>query len=235
MWIAKTRRGQPRRIVFFISKLWHNSDVPVFLERFMLPLFVAIIVIVAVTNPMGFDRTQRVTGAIAIVFMAYFVGYTVHRYNESKKAPIQQPVQIESINPKPTPEVRPLAQPLPTPPRHLAQASPKPTSNTAEVIPFSVRHLDSGNAEFPYEMRITLQPKVSIQPIHVILKCKEEFGLVKYGFTFPGGMMGVLDGINPRPKEYEFMIGSPALTPENPLIIRVLSATHNEVIEVERH
>ncbi len=189
----------------------------------MLPVFVAIVIILAGTNPMGFDKTQRITGAIAVVFLAYFVAHTVHRYNETRKAPIPEVGQKEPDTPKPIPPINPPVQ-----------TSPKQLKHTAQVIPFSVRHLDSGDAQFPDEMRVTLQPKANIQPIHVILKCKEEFGRVDYSFTFPGGMIGVLDGINPRPKEYEFMIGAPALTPENPLILRVLSATRNDVIEVER-
>jgi hypothetical protein len=40
---------------------------------------------------MGFDKTQRITGAIAIIFLAYFVAHTIHRYNESKKTPSPVP------------------------------------------------------------------------------------------------------------------------------------------------
>jgi hypothetical protein len=81
----------PTRFVEFRLYLWHNSAVPVFLERFILPVFAAIVIILAVTNPMEFDKTQRITGAIAIIFLAYFVAHTVHRFNESKKAPISSP------------------------------------------------------------------------------------------------------------------------------------------------
>jgi hypothetical protein len=55
--------------------------VPVFLEKFLLPLAVALVALIAGTNPMKFDWTQRVTGGLAIVFMAYFIAHTVHQHN----------------------------------------------------------------------------------------------------------------------------------------------------------
>ena len=38
--------------------------MPVFLEKFLLPLAVALVVLIAGTNPMRFDWTQRITGSL---------------------------------------------------------------------------------------------------------------------------------------------------------------------------
>jgi hypothetical protein len=61
--------------------------VPIFLERFILPAFAATVIIVALTNPMGLDKIQRTTGAIAIIFAAYFVAHTVYRATHPEKPP----------------------------------------------------------------------------------------------------------------------------------------------------
>jgi hypothetical protein len=55
--------------------------VPVFLERYLLPLAGTLTVLVVFTNPMNFDWTQRITGGLALLFAAYFVAHTAHRLN----------------------------------------------------------------------------------------------------------------------------------------------------------
>jgi hypothetical protein len=86
---AMTTRGASRwemscrdRAVEFASLLWHNSAVPVFLERFILPLCAGTVILLALTNPMKFDATQRVTGTAALLFVAYFVAHTVYKKPE---------------------------------------------------------------------------------------------------------------------------------------------------------
>jgi len=71
----------------FLGFLWHKTAVPIFLERFILPLFAASVVILAITNPMKFDAAQRVTGTLALIFAAYFIGHTVYESNRSTPAP----------------------------------------------------------------------------------------------------------------------------------------------------
>ena len=190
----------------------------------------------AVHSAIGTESPRMFIAVFAIAGLLIFgvVGWIVDQgyQNERKTLANRKPAEIGGSEPSHSNPPRDAAKPREKLPKKHSLA---PIKSAANLIPFSVRHLDSGDAKFPDEMRITLQPKASIQPIHVILKCKEEFGRVDYSFTFPSGMNGVLDGINPRPKEYEFMIGSPALTPENPLISRVLSATRNDVIQIERH
>src|ERR1700691_4297975 len=64
----------------FAHNLWHKSAVPVFLERFILPAFAACVVVIALTNPMGFDLTQRITGTAALILAAYFVAHTIYKH-----------------------------------------------------------------------------------------------------------------------------------------------------------
>lgn len=81
------------RAVVFAHFLWHNSAVPVFLERFILPAFAATVVLLAVANPMKFDTTQRVTGVIALIFAAYFVAHTVYKAPQNAQSPLSADVR----------------------------------------------------------------------------------------------------------------------------------------------
>jgi hypothetical protein len=86
------------RGLVFGRLIWHNSGVPIFLERFILPAFAAIVIIVALTNPMGLDRTQRITGAAAIILAAYFVSHTLHKDKEIAASPLVGEVQLAFMN-----------------------------------------------------------------------------------------------------------------------------------------
>jgi hypothetical protein len=81
------------RLVEFALWIWHKTSVPIFLERFVLTVFAAAVVLVAFTNPMGFDKTQRITGAIALIFAAYFVAHTVHKFPKPSPPASAPPVQ----------------------------------------------------------------------------------------------------------------------------------------------
>ena len=62
------------------ERIWYETSVPVFLERYLLPVAATLTVLVVFTNPMNFDWTQRITGALALIFAAYFIAHTVHKH-----------------------------------------------------------------------------------------------------------------------------------------------------------
>jgi hypothetical protein len=65
-------------------RLWHTSDVPIFLEKFLLPLLVVLVAALAITNPMKFDVFQRITGTLAVVFIALFLSHSLQPRNRSQ-------------------------------------------------------------------------------------------------------------------------------------------------------
>ena len=68
-----------RKIALAIGDhLWHKSAVPTFIERFVLTIFAAVVVAL-IANRMGFDTTQRITGALTLIFAAYFLAHTLHK------------------------------------------------------------------------------------------------------------------------------------------------------------
>ncbi len=50
-----------------------------FLERFLLPVCAAVVVALALVNPLKFDLPQRLSLGTAICLIAYFVGHTIKR------------------------------------------------------------------------------------------------------------------------------------------------------------
>jgi hypothetical protein len=55
----------------------------VFLERFLLPLVVGLTLLIAGTNPMGFDWNQRISAALALICSVYFVTHTIEKINQA--------------------------------------------------------------------------------------------------------------------------------------------------------
>jgi hypothetical protein len=116
-------RMTPRRIALAMADgLWHKSQVPIFIERFVLPVFVALVIGLAVTNPMGFDFQQRVSGALGLICFAYFLGHTIHK-QKSLQPPPPPPRKTEAELPATRPQLlssdgvrlsrrRPLGHPM---------------------------------------------------------------------------------------------------------------------------
>ena len=75
------------------------NAMTLFLERFLLPLFVAGVIVVAITNPMGLDKTQRIVGAIILVLAAYFVAHTVYKTNHPQSESDLSVYLVQFINP----------------------------------------------------------------------------------------------------------------------------------------
>lgn len=46
---------------------------------------------------MGFDTTQRITGALTLIFAAYFVAHTLHQWSVPVPAPAQPIAQVEAL------------------------------------------------------------------------------------------------------------------------------------------
>jgi len=73
--------------------------VSIFLERFVLSAFAGAVLILVFTNPMRFDWTQRITGAVGLLFLAYFAAHTAHLLNQ-KEEPASQAhlTQTQSVS-----------------------------------------------------------------------------------------------------------------------------------------
>jgi hypothetical protein len=68
--------------------------VPIFLERFVLPVLAAATITVIALNPLRFDRQQRISLLVAVLAFAYFVGYTIHKNRSGAGQTTPQAVEI---------------------------------------------------------------------------------------------------------------------------------------------
>lgn len=58
--------------------------MPIFLERFVLPVLAAGVIAVIVLNPFKFDVHQRVGLLLLVIGLAYFVGRTIQLQNRAE-------------------------------------------------------------------------------------------------------------------------------------------------------
>src|SRR5271168_3170282 len=61
------------------SFLWYKKQVPLWLERFILPICAAVVFGVVILNPLKLDWQQRLALFIAISAFAYFLAHTIHK------------------------------------------------------------------------------------------------------------------------------------------------------------
>src|SRR5258708_18074214 len=69
--------------------------MPIFLEKFILPILVTLVMGVCVFNPWKWDWHQRVSLLAAAIALAYFVGYTLTK-NKPTISPLVETVPASS-------------------------------------------------------------------------------------------------------------------------------------------
>jgi hypothetical protein len=62
--------------------------MPVFLERFVLPVLATAVITVIWLNPFKWDWQQRISLFVGVVFLAYFFGYTSYRSTRIAASPL---------------------------------------------------------------------------------------------------------------------------------------------------
>ncbi len=208
-------------LVEFTHWIWHKTPVPVFLERFILPLFVAGVVLLAATNPMGFDTTQRVTGTLALIFAAYFVAHTV--YKTPKSSPL---VSVPPI------------QPTQPPPSNQKDMPPKKEKkNNRHPLPvrklqFSEESVSSKKDSAPFAVRVVIQTNVAIQPTSIVLKCTSEVSEGEWSVRGVGGLGSSGDGYAGDHSKFWLFFGEPAFKPDTPIIVLLMAKQLIHVVSV---
>jgi hypothetical protein len=197
--------------------------MPVFLERFVLPLFAAGVVLLAATNPMGFDTTQRVTGTVALIFAAYFVAHTVYKapkLSPPVSAPPAQPAQPQPNDQKDVPpqkEKKNNRHPLPV---RKIQFTEEVVSSTKEAVPFAIR--------------VVIQTNVPTQPTSLVLKCSSDVAEGEYRMVGVGAFRDAGDGyINNDHKTFWFFFSDPPFKPDTPIIVLLMAKQSIHVLSVE--
>lgn len=106
---TKIEEVAQKLLLEFPNHLWHKSYVPIFIERFLLPILATIAISVIMLNPMGMNLTQKITLGLSVLFFAFFLAYTLHLYNESKNNLTS--TAISNTSSKDSPDITPLPTP----------------------------------------------------------------------------------------------------------------------------
>jgi hypothetical protein len=61
--------------------------MPVFLERFVLPVLATAVITVIWLNPFRWDWQQRISLLLGVLFLAYFLGYTSYKSTRTTASP----------------------------------------------------------------------------------------------------------------------------------------------------
>jgi dsDNA-binding SOS-regulon protein len=72
-----------------------KTHVPVWLERYVLPICVTLVVGLVILNPLKMDWQQRVSLFLAISAFAYFIGHSLHR--TASQIPIDDASKINAL------------------------------------------------------------------------------------------------------------------------------------------
>ena|ERR1022692_637855 len=79
-----------------LGTVYCETYMPIFLERFVLPVLATSVITVILLNPFKWDWQQRVSILVFVFALAYFVGHTL-----TKKRPLVTPlVEIPTLQPQ---------------------------------------------------------------------------------------------------------------------------------------
>jgi len=110
-----------------------------FFEKIVLPLLVAVLGFLLLSTTSKFDWTQRIVGALAVAFIAFFITYTIEK---SKRTPgkttteAKPPALPESPTPPQVQNPTRAEKPHPSPPH---RAVPKPQTQLPPAQPQQVK------------------------------------------------------------------------------------------------
>jgi hypothetical protein len=67
----------------FAERIWWETEVPVFLEKFILPILTTSIAVLTWTNPLKFDWQSRIGLCIGLFALAFVASHQLHLRNEA--------------------------------------------------------------------------------------------------------------------------------------------------------
>lgn len=92
------------------ERIWWETDVPVFLEKLVLPFLATSIAVLIWTNPMKFDWPSRIALCIGLSAFAYVAAHQIHLRNEAIRLASQSVTQKDGATTStatlPTPQKR---------------------------------------------------------------------------------------------------------------------------------
>jgi hypothetical protein len=115
------------------------------------------------------------------------------------------------------------------------QPEPEKPLPTIENTRLVQRNFPSSDPQFPYGLQVIIQSNIVIQPVAFALECDGEVGKVSFFIAGQAVYMNVQTGIADSNKNVAIIRFSfPPLTPENPMVVTLLSKTQVKVVKASK-
>jgi hypothetical protein len=123
----------------------------------------------------------------------------------------------------------------PPPTKKVTPVEPQLPPPLVRNLVFTQRRAPSTDPRFPYGLQVIIQSNINIQPVGFAFVCDGEISKVDFFVAGQGAYFNVLTGISGDKKNVGLVKFSfPALTPETPLVVTLLSKTDVRVVEVQQ-
>ncbi len=139
----ETRRGHAGDVLI-VSAVFVNwggtpRKMPVYIEKYVLPVLSAATVLFMLTNPMHWGWQGRAGGFLVSFMLAYPLAHYVHRKNTSRKNSLTKPShhatnQSSAANESMTSATQPPPPPLPPPPVLALAPAPQAVTEPPKVV-----------------------------------------------------------------------------------------------------
>lgn len=70
---------------------WYKAYVPLWVERYIIPILAAVVVGLVILNPLKLDWPQRISLLVALSAFAYFLAHTIHKPKASSTTMVTAP------------------------------------------------------------------------------------------------------------------------------------------------
>jgi len=103
-----------------------------------------------------------------------------------------------------------------------------------QSIRFSQKRVPSADPSSPYGLQVIVQSDVSFSPVGLRLKFTGPIGKIDFFMAGQPMMMMTQNFVTDNPSEGVVKVGYPALGPESPMVVTILSTTDVKLISIER-
>jgi hypothetical protein len=230
-------RGRDRVVAFseqFIEigvDLWHNSAVPVWLERFVLVVLATTFGGIVLLNTLKLDNIQRIGLGIAILGLSVYVAQTIHLFNQSKAPTFSPPISAPPAKQDtPQKDQPPPAEP---PKKHKSMVKQEPALPVVKMT-YTQEQTNSLLEAAPYAVKVVIQTNVTIPHTSLVVRCNVEVVKADYRMAGTGGFNSSGDGnVDNNKRNYWFFFQEPPFKPETPIVVTLMATQPIHVVSVD--
>lgn len=185
----------------FLRRLWHNSSVQVWLERFALGLIATAVFGLVILNTLKFDAVQRWSLGISLIALSIFVGQTLHLQKKADASPTPSPTPFPASHAvttaiSPTPEAAPTHSP------HSSTIPLPHLPNRKAEVPTNPKALNVAPGGFAISGGTVVNPVVNNAPPARTLNNEDRVGMIRFLAQHPS-RVAIYSNMN-SPESYAY-------------------------------